>query len=70
MPTSSVSTAQQKASAVSDFKEGCQVLHTKFGIGTIVKIDNASKLATVEFKDFGSKTLSLEYAPIKVIKGE
>jgi hypothetical protein len=26
--------------------------------------------ATVEFKDFGSKTLSLEYAPIKVIKGE
>ncbi len=70
MPTSNITTATQKASAVSEFKEGCQVLHTKFGIGKIVKIDNVSKLATVEFKDFGSKTLSLEYAPIKVIKGE
>lgn len=69
MPTSS-SAATQKTSALSAFKVGIQVLHTKFGIGTIKSIDDASKLATVEFKDFGVKTLSLEYAPIKAIKGE
>ncbi len=69
MPTSS-SAATQKSSALSTFKVGIQVLHTKFGIGTIKSIDDASKLATVEFKDFGVKTLSLEYAPIKAIKGE
>ncbi len=69
MPTSpmSSSTATQKASSLSAFKVGSQVLHTKFGIGNIKSIDSASKLATVEFKDFGVKTLSLEYAPIKVI---
>ncbi len=73
MPTStfgSSGSATQKTSSLSEFKVGCQVLHTKFGIGNIKSIDEASKLATVEFKDFGSKTLSLEYAPIKVIKGE
>lgn len=68
MPTSTITTT--KPSPMGDFKEGCQVLHTKFGIGKILKIEQASKLATVEFKDFGTKTLSLEYAPIKVIKGE
>jgi len=73
MPTSSFgggSTATQKSSSMSEFKVGCQVLHTKFGIGNIKSIDEASKLATVEFKDFGTKTLSLEFAPLKVIKGE
>ncbi len=70
MPTSNSLSATQKASTITDFKVGSQVLHTKFGIGTITKIENASKLATVEFKDFGVKTLSLEYAPLKVIKGE
>ena len=70
MPASKAATATQKSSAPSEFKVGCQVLHTKFGIGTIKNIEDASKLATVEFKDFGVKTLSLEYAPIKVIKGE
>ncbi len=70
MPTSKTTTATQKTSATSEFKVGCQVLHTKFGIGTIKNIEDSSKLATVEFKDFGVKTLSLEYAPIKVIKGE
>ena len=70
MPASKTATATQKSSAPSEFKVGCQVLHTKFGIGTIKNIEDASKLATVEFKDFGVKTLSLEYAPIKVIKGE
>ena len=66
----SSNTSSSKSSVATNFKVGCQVLHTKFGIGTITNIDNASKLATVEFKDFGTKTLSLEYAPIKVIKGE
>ena len=73
MPTSTFgggSTATQKSSGMSEFKVGCQVLHTKFGIGNIKNIDEASKLATVEFKDFGTKTLSLEFAPLKVIKGE
>lgn len=73
MPTSSFgggSTVTQKSSSISEFKVGCQVLHTKFGIGNIKSIDEASKLATVEFKDFGTKTLSLEFAPLKVIKGE
>ena len=73
MPTSnfsSGSSATQKSSSLSQFKVGVQVLHTKFGIGNIKSIDDASKLATVEFKDFGTKTLSLEFAPLKVIKGE
>lgn len=73
MPTSTFGSsifATQKSSSLSQFKVGVQVLHTKFGIGNIKSIDDASKLATVEFKDFGVKTLSLEFAPLKVIKGE
>ena len=59
-----------KNNNLAEYKVGAQVLHTKFGIGTITNIDelNSTKCITIDFKDFGSKTLSVEYAPIKVIK--
>lgn len=67
MPTS---TPTSKNNSLADYKVGAQVLHTKFGVGTITNTDslNSTKCVTIEFKDFGSKTLSVEYAPIKVIK--
>ncbi len=69
MPTSTP-TSSSKNNNFADYKVGAQVLHTKFGVGTITNTDslNSTKCVTIEFKDFGSKTLSVEYAPIKVIK--
>lgn len=49
---------------------GIQVLHPKFGIGTIIKsnLSGASPDVTVDFGKFGNKTMSLSIAPLQILK--
>ena len=54
----------------SVYQIGQLVLHPKFGIGTINNIDSTCKFADINFKEFGNKTLLLEIAPLKIIKGK
>ena len=53
-----------------EYKVGVQVLHTKFGVGTIVKTDNAggNNYVSVDFGTLGVKTLSLNFAPLQILK--
>ena len=53
----------------SEYKVGVQVLHTKFGVGTIVKVDGGeSNYVSVDFGKLGVKTLSLNFAPLQILK--
>ncbi|MBR1985260.1 MAG: ATP-binding domain-containing protein, partial [Clostridia bacterium] len=54
----------------SVYQIGQMVLHPKFGIGTINNIDDSAKFADINFKEFGNKTLLLDIAPLKIIKGK
>ena len=49
---------------------GTQVLHPKFGIGTIIKnnLSGTSPDVTVDFGKFGNKTMSLSIAPLQILK--
>ena len=53
-----------------EYKVGVQVLHTKFGVGTIIKTDNAggNNYVSVDFGTLGVKTLSLNFAPLQILK--
>lgn len=53
-----------------DFEVGSMVLHPKFGIGNVMKIEGTgdNKSVTVNFKTVGVKTLILSFAPLKLIK--
>ena len=48
---------------------GLKVSHPKFGEGEITSNQgiNITKCVSINFKDFGVKTLSVEYAPITLI---
>lgn len=51
------------------YKVGVQVLHTKFGVGTIVKVDGGdNNYVSVDFGKLGVKTLSLNFAPLQILK--
>ena len=53
----------------SDYKVGVQVLHTKFGVGTIVKADGGdNNFVSIDFGKLGVKTLSLNFAPLQILK--
>lgn len=51
---------------------GLKVSHPKFGIGVITSNQgiNVTKCISINFESFGIKTLSVEYAPITIVKGE
>lgn len=53
-----------------DYKVGLQVLHPKFGIGTILKVEDIDNnpYVTVNFHRIGNKTLALAFAPLQIIK--
>ncbi len=53
-----------------DFKVGVQVFHTKFGVGTIIKREDAegNNYVSVDFGKIGVKTLSLNFAPLQILK--
>ncbi len=53
-----------------NYTVGTQVLHPKFGIGTIVNanLDTQTPDVTVNFGKFGNRTLSLSMAPLQILK--
>ena len=54
---------------LSKYAVGKKVTHPKFGEGVIVNTDalEGAKCIAIDFKNFGQKNLSVEYAPITVI---
>ena len=50
-----------------DYQVGDRVFHTKFGVGYITQINASDRTAKIDFDNFGNKTLSLDFAPIKKI---
>lgn len=54
----------------SSYTVGTQVLHPKFGVGTIINANLTSNSpdVTVDFGKFGNKTLSLSMAPLQILK--
>ena len=54
----------------SSYTVGTQVMHPKFGVGIVV--DDSSlhinRMVTIDFGGIGCKTLSLDYAPLQIIK--
>lgn len=52
-----------------DYKVGVKVLHTKFGVGTIIKVDGGeNNYVSIDFGTLGVKTLSLNFAPLQILK--
>lgn len=60
----------QQKKDFSGFVRGMQVLHPKFGVGVIVDDSGliSNKMVTIDFGGVGCKTLSLEYAPLQILK--
>ncbi|MBQ7977526.1 MAG: UvrD-helicase domain-containing protein [Clostridia bacterium] len=61
-------TAQKKD--LSGYTTGTQVLHPKFGAGVITDDSSLTKnrMVTIDFGSMGRKTLSLDYAPLQIVK--
>lgn len=56
---------------VSAFVAGTKVLHPSFGVGIITDDSKLStRMVTVAFEIVGSKTLSLDYAPLQILKNK
>lgn len=55
---------------VNDYTVGTMVSHVKFGIGTITKLEKMgdNSFVSVDFGAIGVKTLSLSFAPLKILK--
>lgn len=53
-----------------EYQVGVQVLHTKFGVGTIIKREktDSNNFVSVDFGKIGVKTLSLNFAPLQILK--
>ena len=57
------------APSAGELREGCQIEHQRFGIGTVLKIEGTGEntKATVEFRNAGTKQLLLKFAKFKII---
>ena len=55
--------------SASDLREGCQIEHQRFGVGTVVKIEGTGENTklTVAFRNAGTKQLLLKFAKFKII---
>lgn len=55
---------------MEDVKEGEQVMHSKFGIGTVIatEVVQGDKRAKVDFDNVGTKVLILKFAKLKIRK--
>ena len=53
----------------SQLREGCQIEHQRFGVGTVTKIEGTGEntKATVTFRNVGTKQLLLKFAKFKII---
>lgn len=56
-------------SDTTQLKEGMQVEHPKFGVGTVVQLDTTgpNRRAKIDFVDLGEKTLLLSFAKLKIV---
>lgn len=56
-------------SNTAQLKEGMQVEHPKFGVGTVVELNTAgpNRKARIDFADLGEKTLLLSFAKLKIL---
>ncbi len=52
------------------FKIGTRIRHKKFGEGEIISIEEGGRYAVIRFAHAGDLTLSLQFAPIEIIKGK
>ena len=60
---------EKKVNDISKFRVGQTVLHPKFGVGIVEEIDSSAKFIDITFGGIGKKTLLIEIAPLKIIKG-
>ena len=52
----------------SDYKVGAKVKHKKFGVGTIISLENRGELcAKIDFETAGTMLLMLAYAPLEIL---
>ncbi len=58
-----------KASPVLQIKPGCQVLHLRFGMGEILRIEGAADkpIAVIDFEHHGEKKIMLKFAKLMVV---
>ena len=56
-----------EAENMQDIEEGMQVEHQRFGKGTVTKLEgnNGPEKATIDFVEFGEKTLVLKFAKLR-----
>lgn len=59
-----------KPSNTNNLKEGAKVEHPKFGFGLVSKIETEgiNRKATIQFDNFGEKTLLLSFAKLRIIE--
>jgi DNA helicase-2/ATP-dependent DNA helicase PcrA len=64
--------ADFQPSDTTHIEVGMQVAHPKFGRGMVRQLDtsSAARKATIDFADFGEKTLLLGFAKLRIISSE
>ena len=65
----SAGSSASKASAAGSLSEGCRIVHQRFGIGKVLKIEGTGEntKATVEFQNAGTKQLLLKFAKFTIL---
>ena len=68
--TSPVGTVNDNVTNIGGVAVGATVEHTRFGVGTVLRLEGSGEnaKATVEFKNVGTKQLLMKFARLKVIK--
>ena len=63
------SSASNASSAAGSLSEGCRIEHQRFGIGTVLKIEDTGENTkdTVEFQNAGTKQLLLKFAKFTIL---
>ncbi len=68
--TSSAGAVNDNVTNIGGVAVGATVEHTRFGVGTVLRLEGSGEnaKATVEFKNVGTKQLLMKFARLKVIK--
>ncbi len=66
---SSLTPSTFEGTDLSGLKKGDQVIHQRFGKGTVLELEGSSpnKKATVDFEEVGSKSLLLKFAKLQIL---
>jgi DNA helicase-2/ATP-dependent DNA helicase PcrA len=70
LPTAHIPTPGFTPNAASEFQNGMEVEHEKFGFGKIVNLEGSlpDVKATVFFQGLGNKQLLLKFAKLRIVK--